>query len=849
MREVVSIPVGGSSLGGLAPVAPSRPDPHAARGATRLLPGPRRCPPDIALVAQPHEISRREAPATDGSEAYGTWVRPKLVEHLEFLHLDVTFERAAGCYLWPRGSEAPVLDLVGGYGTLFFGHNHPALVEAAVEYLRAGRPIHAQGSLKPLCGRLAERLSRGAYRVLFANSGAEAIEAALKHVLMERRAPIIALEGAFHGKTLGALQLTANPAYREGFETGLEVHRVPPNDLPALREAFRRHRPAALFLELVQGEGGVVPLSREFVALARELCTEAALVVDECQTGLGRTGAFLACDHHGLTPDLVVLSKILGGGLAKIAALLIRTDRYRPELGVIHTSTYADDDLSAAVALRVLDLLTEDALAACAETGRWLKRRLSDLAAEYPDILREVRGLGLMLGVEFMPDERSFLLRLVGRDLGLVVAGYLYHQHRIRIAPTLSNPMTLRVQPPLGTPRPELERFVGALGDVCERLRKGDALGLTRYFLPARVRTSAEVGGGWIAACPHRPTAAPGVAWLFHLIDADDMVSLEPGFAALPFRDREDYLRHMERRLTPVLMDAFDVTSRTGRVARFNAILLPVTARRMAQLMEAGETAWLRACVERGIDAAEELGCDVVVLGQYTSIVTRNGRAVRPRPVGLTTGNAYAIALAVEAIERAVPDLQGQTAAVVGAAGNIGATMSRLLSERCREVILVGRDRPASIARMRGLGLPNARLSTHVGDCRRAGVVVVAVGSPSPVVRAEHLAAGALVCDLSVPSGVDAAGGRGVRVIRGGIARMPHGEAHGIVGFPLEPGLAFACMAEGIVLAMEGMRDRSFTGALSADHVRRIADLAGRHGFTLADFKTHAVLGGCHGIV
>src|SRR5262249_46147010 len=243
-------------------------------------------------------------------------------------------------------------------GTLLFGHNHRPLVRAAVDYLRGGRPVHVQGSLKPLSGELAARLARGAYHVLFANSGTEAVEAALKHVLLERRGPIIALEGAFHGKTLGALQLTANPAYTDGFGLGLEVVRVPPNDGAALRAAFARHRPAALFLELIQGEGGVVPLAPEFVALARELCGEAALVVDECQTGLGRTGTLLACEHYGLAPDLVILSKALGGGIAKLAALLVRTEGWRPELSVRHTSTFADDELSSAVALGAIARLT-----------------------------------------------------------------------------------------------------------------------------------------------------------------------------------------------------------------------------------------------------------------------------------------------------------------------------------------------------------------------------------------------------------------------------------------------------------------------------------------------------------
>ncbi|MBI3780321.1 MAG: aminotransferase class III-fold pyridoxal phosphate-dependent enzyme [candidate division NC10 bacterium] len=782
----------------------------------------------------------------NGSEAYRMLVRPKLAELLELLHLDITFERASGCYLWPRGSEEPVLDLVGGYGTLFFGHHHPELVNVAVNYLRGERPIHAQGSIKALTGELAARLSRGAYHVLFANSGTEAVEAAIKHVMLERKGPIVALEGAFHGKTLGALQLTANPAFREGFETGLEVLRVPPNDMKALREVFERHRPAALFLELIQGEGGVVPLTQEFVSLARELCTEVALVIDECQTGLGRTGKFLACEHYGVEPDLLILSKALGGGIAKISALLVRNERYRPELGLIHTSTFADDDFSSAVALKVLDLLTEETLATCRENGRWLKQELALLASEYPEVLREVRGLGLMIGIEFAPPDRGFLLRLLGSDLALVAAGYLYHRHRIRIAPTLSNPMTLRIQPPVVTPRAELGRFVAALRDVCEKVRSGDTLGLTRYFLPGCIPRSNEVREGWLAACSDRPTSAPRVGWLCHLVDADDLVSLEPGFAALSFGERDAYLRHLERRVTPVVLDSIDVTSRTGQAARFNAILLPLTACRIKELIDARETAWLRGLVEHGLDVAEHLGCQIGVLGQYTSIVMKNGLAVRPRSIGVATGNSYAVALALEAIERAVPDLRHRTVAVVGASGNIGAAVSQLLYGRCAEIMLIGRDTPSSIARMVGLGLPNAHVSTEVSDCRAADVVVVAVNAPVPALRGEHLALGALVCDLSVPAGVDAAGRPDIQVIRGGLARMPNGEDHSIVGFPIAPGLAFACMAEGIILALENICDRSFTGDITPEHVRRISTLAKKHGFALADYKRQAVLGAVH---
>jgi acetylornithine/succinyldiaminopimelate/putrescine aminotransferase/predicted amino acid dehydrogenase len=781
----------------------------------------------------------------NGSEAYCTLVRPKLAELLKLLHLDVAFARASGCYLWPEGASQPVLDLVGGYGSLLFGHNHPELVKVARDYLGDARPIHAQGSIKPLSGTLAARLGRGDYRVLFANSGAEAVETALKHVMLESRGPIVALEGAFHGKTLGALQLTANPSFRNGFQTGLEVQRIPPNDQEALRAVFQRTRPAALFLELVQGEGGIVPLTLEFVTLARQLCTEAALVVDECQTGLGRTGKRTACEHYGLEPDLLLLSKALGGGIAKIAAVLIHRERYRPELGLIHTSTYGDDDFSAAIALRFLDLLTDDALATCSQMGHWLKHELCALASKYPDVLREVRGMGLMLGIEFMPPRRGFLLRFFGSDLVSIISGYLYHEHRIRAFPTLSNPWTLRIQPALVTPRVELERFVGALGDVCRELHSGDVVRLTRYFLPGHVPNFDTVRGGCYAMCDDSPTETVRAGWLFHLNDADDLVTLEPGFAELSSDQREEYLRHLESRIRPVLMNSIDVTSRTGQRVRFNAFLLPVTTRHIRQLLDAGDTSRLRALVESGIDSAEQLGCQVVSLGQYTSILMGNGLLARPRAIGLTTGNAYAVALALEAIEQSVPDLAQRTVAVVGAAGNIGSAVAELISWRCLSVLLIGRDKPCARARLRRLKLNNARTSTRLDDCRKADVVVVAISSPVPAVRGEHLAAGALVCDLSVPAGVDIAGRPDVRLIRGGIARMPHGEHH--EGFPVEPGLAYACMAEAMILVLENIVDRSFTGRLTPDHVRRISAGARKHGFEHAEFPSPTVWRDPHG--
>lgn len=212
--------------------------------------------------------------------------KPYLQQQLAAVRLDVDYQRGAGAYLFFRDSEPldlslperEVVDLVGGFGSLLLGHHHPELVAEAQRLLLSGAPFHAQGSSHPRAEQLACELSRragGDYCCVFANSGTEAVEAALKHALLETGGrTLIAVEGAFHGKTLGALQAIGNPQYREPFElAGLNVVRVPPNDVGALEAAFASAADLAGFLfEPILGEGGVRPLAGLFVQRAADLC-------------------------------------------------------------------------------------------------------------------------------------------------------------------------------------------------------------------------------------------------------------------------------------------------------------------------------------------------------------------------------------------------------------------------------------------------------------------------------------------------------------------------------------------------------------------------------------------------
>lgn len=811
------------------------------------------------------------------SDDFYQMIKPQLCGLLDLLRVGVVFHRGQGDYLYHRrdGEEVAVLDLVGGYGSLLFGHHHPALVAEAQRLLAEGRPIHSQGSRHALAGQLALELSRragGDYRVVFCNSGAEAVEAGMKHAILETGSrTFIALEKGFHGKTLGAVQLTANQDYREPFLIdGLTVHFVRINDIAHLEQTFARTGSlAGLIFEPIQGEGGVREITPEFARRAAALCSArgAPLMADEIQTGMGRTGTFLACEALGVTPDYVMLSKALGGGLAKISATLIRRERHVDKFDVLHTSTYAEDDYSSAVSLKALELLDAAALAECGRKGDRLLTGFRKLMAAYPDVIVDVRGRGLMVGVEFrrLLDDSSFLLRLLSNqdDLLYVVVGYLFNVHRIRVAPTLSDPQTLRFEPSMLISDHDIDRCLAALDDVCAKLRAHDAIGLSRYFIEGRAeadhdrtRVTSDTKFFIYDEPPYwkRELDPPPlkVAWLFHMIDADDLITLEPGAARLSFDEREQYLRHLAPRANPLVMSSFDVQSTTGATVRFYAIGLPFTSKQMKQWLDEANFFRVRDSIDKAIKVARFIGCDVIALGQYTSIVTRNATTLQLPRVGLTTGNSYTIALALEAIERALADrgldAAAATLAVVGASGNIGQTCAEILAPRFGQTVLLGSSKPSALRRLEALQarLPRARVEADAAALRGTDVVLAAANAPKPFLPADVFADGAVICDLSVPAAVipEVRDTRpDLLLIGGGIARLPFGEAHGIPGLPLAPGQVYGCMAETMLLGLEGVRDATFTGFLPAEHVYRLAAMAKRHGFMLGEYKTRATMG------
>ena len=379
------------------------------------------------------------------------------------------------------------LDFLGGYGALNLGHNHPK-INAALELVQ-DVPNLLQASLNPLAGVLARNLALftpGDLRyTFFGNSGAEAVEGALKLARAATgRQKIVSCEGSFHGKSLGALSVTGREKYRKPFCPLLpHITFIPYGDGEALEKALSSGDVAAFIVEPIQGEGGIIVPPDGYLKQVREICAhyETLLIVDEIQTGFGRTGRVFACEHEGIVPDIMCVAKSFGGGVMPLAAYTTNEKVWKKAYGsltkaTLHTSTFGGNSRAAAAGIAALEVIWQENLADQArEKGAYLKDKLTELWKKYP-FIKEVRGRGLMLGLEFEQPKNSVMNKLTGgalekaaeEYLGSLIAGELMNKHHIITAYTLNNPNVIRLEPPLTITYAQLDKMIDALEQVCQ---------------------------------------------------------------------------------------------------------------------------------------------------------------------------------------------------------------------------------------------------------------------------------------------------------------------------------------------------------------------------------------------
>jgi ornithine--oxo-acid transaminase len=411
-------------------------------------------------------------------------LNPKLGRVVRTLGFDREWVQGRGAHLID-GAGNEYLDLLSGYGVFALGRNHPHVKAQLGRLLAADTPSMPQLGVSTLAGVLAERLLAHSPApldaVLLTNSGTESVEAAIKLARAATGRPrILYCERGFHGLTMGALSVNGNAEFRERFGPFLPgCESVGFGDLDALERALGRGEVAAFIVEPVQGKG--VYLAPEgYLRTAQELCRQAGalLIVDEVQTGLARTGRFLALEHWGVEPDMVTVAKALSGGYVPAGALLASRSVFDAtfdslERSVVHGSTFGGGDMAAAAGLATLEVIEQEGLSdRAAELGDLLLRLTLPLVDEF-EVVREVRGLGMIWAIELGPPAGRTARRLweaiERRQPGLfaqMVTVPLFHEHRILTQVAGHHMNVVKALPPLVTPEDELRRFASALRDV-----------------------------------------------------------------------------------------------------------------------------------------------------------------------------------------------------------------------------------------------------------------------------------------------------------------------------------------------------------------------------------------------
>ncbi|MEN6304763.1 MAG: aminotransferase class III-fold pyridoxal phosphate-dependent enzyme [Armatimonadia bacterium] len=391
-------------------------------------------------------------------DRYNRHVNPGIATIVKFMGFETVEWTAEGCYVYgPEGEK--YLDCLGGPGVFTFGHRHPKIV-AAVKHQLDEMPLSSHLLLDPVLAEAAEAIAEitpgDLNYVFFCNSGAEAIEGALKIARMHTARPhFVCAQGAFHGKTFGALSASGRDVYKTPFQPLLEgFSHVPFGDAEAIRAAVTDNT-AAVLLEPVQCEAGIIVPPPGYLREVREICDQAGslLILDEIQTGFGRTGKLWACDHDGVTPDMMTLGKALGGGVMPVGAFVARPEIWKVfhDNPYIHTSTFGGNPLACRAALAAIEVLREqNTVQLCADRGAELLAGITGVAAEFPQLIQEVRGQGLLVGAQF-----------ADADIGNMVIAGLAQQH-ILTAFSLNRPEVIRLEPPAVITSDEISTVVAA---------------------------------------------------------------------------------------------------------------------------------------------------------------------------------------------------------------------------------------------------------------------------------------------------------------------------------------------------------------------------------------------------
>jgi len=450
-------------------------------------------------LPKPELITVEEAKALDVArmtDMFKAHLNPGQLHFMKLLGFHkIKVERAEGMYYIDQNGRK-ILDFFGGFGSLALGHNHPRIVAERMKFQEEKRHEIAIAFMSQYAAALAHNLAQispGDLDMVFlGSSGSEAMEAAIKlaeRVAGPKRPKIVYAENSFHGKTKGVLSITDGQLYRAEFKVTDNTVRVPFGDIEAIERTFKSDPEiGVIVLETIQGGGGIVQAEPQFWQKLRALCDQYGVlwVADEVQCGVGRSGRFYAFEHYGVVPDITAVAKSLGGGKSAMAAMIARREVYMkaygvPKTAMIHAAaTFGGIGEASITAIETLNVLYDEGLIDnAAATGDYLLERLKALQAKYPKIIKDVRGKGFMVGLEFQDFSQTLpmvLRPVVGMlddklkgSLSGFVGALLLRDYDVLVAFTEYNRNVIRLLPPLICQREHVDRFVDSLDALLAR--------------------------------------------------------------------------------------------------------------------------------------------------------------------------------------------------------------------------------------------------------------------------------------------------------------------------------------------------------------------------------------------
>jgi acetylornithine/succinyldiaminopimelate/putrescine aminotransferase/predicted amino acid dehydrogenase len=758
---------------------------------------------------------------------YQKYCKPELYKKFHLLKIDKVFHRGSGDFLYYQddsGKEQAVLDMLGGYGTLVVGHNNPRLKQKWIDLINSEVPFCSQLSIPQEGTLLAKKLNDLIHKTMkqsvyvhLTNSGAETVEAAMKHAhlafekkldvfyqrwektqkqleellgvdsdfqwtlteeqvvilsdtVTKHQSPVLsqlfslflqnqsiesasdffslyfqlekqvpsqwmALEGSFHGKTLGALALTQGVQHRAPYEKCFPlVHFLPHQQIESdnLDNVYRpifertcRHLfwpsmengklilkqesyscAAALFLEPLQGEGGMMPLSPEVAQTITRLAAEyeISVVIDEIQSGMGRTGTFLYSEQLQIQGQYYLLSKGLGGGLAKIGALCIDQSFFLPEFSLLHTSTFAEDNLSAGIARETLYLMEDDDGPRRAhDIGIRLYNELVQLKNRYPHWIKDIRGRGLMIGIELQcpPEASVFFKGLFEQEwLGYLISGHLLNEHHLRLSVSLSAPHVFRLEPSWYLSESSILHFREAMESTFQLLQRQDTGALLYYLVNQQKNDCLSLGKSLqktiMSESLKMNPPIRKVAFLVHLLNKEDLKKIDPTFSRYSLEQLDELMEKTQDLLHPILLQTSLIQNSEGETLSCDFYGLFVDTEIIQRKQKNRQSHQLVQSIQHLVDELEKRGdVDFLGLGGHTSILTNNGRSLKTHRLKITTGNALTVSMGWQALKQKADErhinLSECTLAIVGAKGNIGQMYAYLSLPYVKRLMLIKR--------------------------------------------------------------------------------------------------------------------------------------------------------------